>query len=1467
MKLELAQQAVDLAPGQRAGVEVRVENTGTEAVDTILGVAGLDAVGSRPVARLGVLAPGAVVTTTLQFALPMETAAGVRDIAIYLEARRVGQQRGPQTGSGLVRRTANLRLRVGSTALLSLRLARAEVHGRFRGKLRADLRNQSLEPITLQLSGAGEGVTVRFERPTLTLPPGHSARVRGTVRKQGVTWRRDNRRAFVVTAQGTSTPATTAGSYVQRGLLPRSVVMLVAVLVVLALWIGGLVWVNHDLRTGPSAHGKVALNGTGGSGTGPNGTGTGANGAGTGANGTGPGGSGGSGGAGSGGAGGSGAAGGAGAAGAANTPAGTKVAVSLLGSVDGPSDKKGTQAVLDVISLGASTASAGQATKFAALSSVRHAAAPLSPIQRTSTDDTGKFRFDDIVDTPGLFRLTVFRDGFDVASQVVNIDGSKPNVELAIKLDPAAGVLAGKVVDGAGAALGGATITVTSSGTAAAGAATAAPTDTATTAAAGTGPGAAAAATTDAGAGAATGLHYSTTSADGTGAWRLDGVATPATYVVRITKDSYASASLIVTLDGGGTSTALNAALQQGAGTVHAIVQSGTSGIGALAVTLTSTTSSFTTTTRTDDPVGFFEIPGVPMGVYSLTISGDGWQTSARQVVVDRGDVDLGLITDLARSTATISGVARQQVVNAHNADGTTSPCVFPKESDDPAIVVAPCGGVGIVATNGDKTYRTTSSTGDGSYLLSGIPPGTYSMSFVRAGYSTVLFTTTVAAGDNLVLATTDLTMVPTTANATGSVRLFVASAANLALTGITVQVLGQQPTAQPVTSAGAGATPVLIEGLLPGTYNIRVTADEHDAGIVQVQIPLGAQVNAGTVVLTPLASVGGQVNGFQSRPVPGAVVFITPDPSDPDAASLLVTPKGTPANPTSAYLSADPDVGEVRLCARNVAAAGAAADVRTGVCTRTNTLGRYDFIRLMRTGRYLVFAPENLVDDASSQTALDHTVREFNVSTTVGQQANLDLALVRFGAVVGTVRTPDPVTGTDFDTVDGFDVTATYCQPASGPTGCAVPPTQTVFQTARGRPSYGDNGTFRIDRLTPPGFDETTKLTVTNYLVRFHKDGFVDQYQSVTAPALNEERQLDVVMLPKPTRVAITPYWTKAGATAPVPVPGAKVTLSGIVDYTTSPLAAVPGSAVGAPGASGAFDSGSVTCPTPQSAVPPPCTFKSGAVTIQVEAPGFPTVTATVSTDPADGEHPPRPAAGGRRRQPAAALLHDPGQRLAGDPPAEPGRRCGCARLRAGQADRAHQPGRHAGDAGGSRRDLHVRRRRPRCVHTDVRGHGRRPERDRRAHPDASARRCGGRAGHPVDDRPEDRAAREGDDLRDGHRCGQRPRAAGCRGDDPQRVGDAGHPRAADGDDRHRWQVLDRRVGRAALTRGRDQQGRRPPDRQLPGAAVHTWRADPLRPGAERATRHHLRRAAGGRQPGCRCARTGRRDRRAAQA
>ena len=324
----------------------------------------------------------------------------------------------------------------------------------------------------------------------------------------------------------------------------------------------------------------------------------------------------------------------------------------------------------------------------------------------------------------------------------------------------------------------------------------------------------------------------------------------------------------------------------------------------------------------------------MPLGTYALTIEGDGWQTYASQVV-------LTAATSISGSSATCAARRRRSAASSasrwsrRRATGSPRRARSPSDDDDPAIELRPCGGVGITATNGEQTYRTTSSTGDGSYLLTGMLPGTYSMSFERAGYSTVLFTTTVAAGDVVDLATTDLTMLPTGNLANGSVRMFVGSVANLPLTGITAQVLGQQGAPTPFPTAPSGTTPILLTGLLPGTYNVRITADEHDAALAQVQVPSAARSTAARCCSRRWPRSAGWSAASSRCPVPSAVVFVTPDPTDPNAASLLITPKGTPANPDEAL----PRRRSGRRRGAPVPAQRRrrrldAADVRQGLCT-----------------------------------------------------------------------------------------------------------------------------------------------------------------------------------------------------------------------------------------------------------------------------------------------------------------------------------------------------------------------------------------------------------------------------------------------------------------------------------------------------------------------------------------------------
>ena len=1142
MKLEVATQSLHLAPGEQVSVDVRVLNDGVETIDVVLGVAGLDAGGVRPVAELGLLPPGSTATTTLHFALPKGAVAGMREVAIHADDRRATAVAAEQS-----RQIARLAITVGSTEMLSLSMQRAEVRGMVRGKLRADLRNQGSVPLTLRLWGEGDDVAIHFDRDVIELPPGHSARVKGTVRIPGVKLRGDQRRAFVVTAQGASTPATTTGSYVKRGVLPASLLGFVAVLVVLALWITGLVYFQSRLRDTDSSSGVLSIPTTTTS-TGTSTPGSGSTPAGPDGEQAAPGGTPG--------APGPGESGG-------ETPGVVEVAsvpVSIIGAVDGPTSKVGTSVVLELLQLGKSSAGSGASTMMAPFASVAQAAAPISATQSTSTDDTGRFRFNSIAQSVGLYRITVFRTGFDVASQVVNIDGTQASIDLAIKLNPAAGRLGGQVVDGAGVALGGVAVSITSGD-----------------------------------------LSYSTTTADGTGSWELRGVTTPATYVIQFAKQGYGSASLIQPLDGGGVATGLSATMKAGLGTVRGLVQVDGDGVGGLTITIDDGKSKIVTTTRTDDPIGFFEFPGLSLGDYALTISGDGYQPSARQVALVSNLKELGVIDDLVRSTATIRGAVTQEAVTT-----VLSSCVLPQSASQPGITQQPCGGVGVIASQGTKSYRTTSASGNGSFVLSGIPPGNYTMTFERFGYTPVVFATDVGLGGIRTLDQVKMLVLPRSVEASGRLLLRVDSADPLLSLNGSAVVLRQVRPAVPFTALPGNAAAFFIPDLLSGSWEVKITADGHEDLIkVGVQVPLNAVSDEYALTLTPLGSVRGaltdQIVGGSVARVPYAVVFMRP--VNDTTGRLLVVPPGTPLLPDQTYLRSDPAVGAVRLCEKNVAAVGAAPQFVRGLCTRADSNGDYSFPNATRIGDYIVSAPANEVGGALSE-ALDYRSGSVNVSSVaLNTVVTADLLLTRLGAITGTISTVDQATGTNFTLLTGATVTAYFCEPTVS--GCAFPASSAANNVERGRHSSTGVGLYRVDRLAPSGFDAASDEIVDKYLLRFAAAGYETEFRVVAAPALDTDAELNVVMLPAPTKVAIRPYWSPAGTTDKFDVPGATVKFTGIVSYSNArPPIANSGSVTDIIPAAGVYDSGDIV-------------FRAGVVQVEVVAPGFATLTSTVSLDP----------------------------------------------------------------------------------------------------------------------------------------------------------------------------------------------------------------------------------------------------------
>ena len=175
-----------LAPAQPTSVDVRVVNTGTEPLDVVLRVAGLDAAGCAPVGRARALAPGATLTTTVHFALP----AGDRRGRPPRRRRRCPAARAARVPGDPPSRWHARRRTCACASARPSRCRAAPGARRGRRPLPRQARRRPAQPGHRAGRACACGARARtsrsaFDRPQLTLPPGHSARVHGTVRTGG----------------------------------------------------------------------------------------------------------------------------------------------------------------------------------------------------------------------------------------------------------------------------------------------------------------------------------------------------------------------------------------------------------------------------------------------------------------------------------------------------------------------------------------------------------------------------------------------------------------------------------------------------------------------------------------------------------------------------------------------------------------------------------------------------------------------------------------------------------------------------------------------------------------------------------------------------------------------------------------------------------------------------------------------------------------------------------------------------------------------------------------------------------------------------------------------------------------------------------------------------------------------------------------------------------------------------------
>jgi hypothetical protein len=210
------------------------------------------------------------------------------------------------------------------------------------------------------------------------------------------------------------------------------------------------------------------------------------------------------------------------------------------------------------------------------------------------------------------------------------------------------------------------------------------------------------------------------TDGDDVGTYTLVGLVTPGRYTVTFSLDGFATSAQDLDLTQTAVVEGFDAVLVPGTATLQGTVTLEGVGLGGVEIVVSDGTTVRTTTTA-DDPPGQYRLDGLPNGVYTVTISPPGFATQVTQVRVREGESQI-LPLVIVQGRGAIAG----RVVTS---TGETT-----------------AGAVQVVARG--PVSRAVSAGADGRYVISSLPPGTYTVDVTSRGYTPVTVTGVVVRPD-----------------------------------------------------------------------------------------------------------------------------------------------------------------------------------------------------------------------------------------------------------------------------------------------------------------------------------------------------------------------------------------------------------------------------------------------------------------------------------------------------------------------------------------------------------------------------------------------------------------------------------------------------------------------------------------------------------------------------------------------
>jgi hypothetical protein len=296
-----------------------------------------------------------------------------------------------------------------------------------------------------------------------------------------------------------------------------------------------------------------------------------------------------------------------------------------------------------------------------------------APIGATTTDTGGTYSFGNLP-TPGLYELSFEAPGFQSNNAEVLLTGGQAGVANTVRMSAGPGSITGTVTDGQGP-VGGVTVTATSGPT------------TVTTATPTTGV---------------------------VGRYALTSLPTPGTYLLTFEKEGYGTQTVALDLQAGEARTGVDVPLVGGTGEIAGTVRDEAGrGVGDVTVRVLGGPSTAETRTLTAGQPGTYRITGLPTpGTFTVTFEKAGYASVTVAVPLQASGFATGIDATMIPATSTLEGT----VVAANGQ---------------------PVPGAAVVLTNGTLRFESmsTSSPSAGFFRLSGVIPGTYTITVSFPGH------------------------------------------------------------------------------------------------------------------------------------------------------------------------------------------------------------------------------------------------------------------------------------------------------------------------------------------------------------------------------------------------------------------------------------------------------------------------------------------------------------------------------------------------------------------------------------------------------------------------------------------------------------------------------------------------------------------------------------------------------------